>query len=241
MTRTKRSSQTGLAWWEPPQLAAWQPEMCLECGHLHGGDCPAPVTALPPGLFDDAGELTDLGALVEEAANFLAARCRLDPAAEAYPYWAYAQLAALAAAGPREECGTGPLNGSTWPTTTRPAAGRVLPPRAGVDLRLRRGLQGAPQASRRRLLQDRRRRAAGRPRGHGQARLQAGAAGQGVPPLPWLWPHVRGGPPGPAEPPAGRGPGSARAHGNRRRQRSVRGSRPAPGHHCGAVRRVHPR
>ena len=78
------------------------PGLCESCGKLHGGGCPQPVTGPPPGLLDGASELTPLGAVVEDAANYLAMRGYLDPDAEDYPCWVLAELAGLA----REEpCG----------------------------------------------------------------------------------------------------------------------------------------
>lgn len=78
-------------------------ELCEACGKLHGGiSCPAPVTGPPPGLFGSDDELTVLGMVVEDAANFLAMRCYLDPDADEYPAWVLAELAGIA----REEpCG----------------------------------------------------------------------------------------------------------------------------------------
>ncbi|MGH3281925.1 MAG: hypothetical protein ACRDNW_22705, partial [Trebonia sp.] len=70
---------------------------CEWCGKLHGGDCPAPVTAPPPGLHGDDDELTPLGALVEDAARYLAMRGYLDPDADGgVPAWVLAELAEIA-------------------------------------------------------------------------------------------------------------------------------------------------
>jgi hypothetical protein len=81
----------------PPWLWA---ELCDGCGQLHGGECPAPVTASPPGLLDASGELTPLGTVVEDAANYLAMRCYLDPDADEYPHWVLAELAGIAQGPP---------------------------------------------------------------------------------------------------------------------------------------------
>ena len=71
--------------------------LCEWCGKLHGGDCPAPVTAPPPGLHGDDDELTPLGAVVEDAARYLAMRGYLDPDADGgVPDWVLAELAEIA-------------------------------------------------------------------------------------------------------------------------------------------------
>jgi hypothetical protein len=81
------------------------PELCESCGQLHGGCCRSPVTEPPPGLVGDDGELTPLGAVVEEAANCLCVgHSYLDPDAGQWPSWVLAQLAALWQEGPCDEC-----------------------------------------------------------------------------------------------------------------------------------------
>src|ERR1039457_7400312 len=84
----------------PAYLLEWPvPGLCESCGKLHGGGCPQPVTGPPPGLLDGASELTPLGAVVEDAANYLAMRGYLDPDAEDYPCWVLAGLARRARGG----------------------------------------------------------------------------------------------------------------------------------------------
>jgi hypothetical protein len=86
-------------------------DLCRQCGKLHDGACDRPVTEPPPGLFDADGELTRLGALVEDAANYLAMRGYLDPDAEEWPDWVLAELVDVYQAGPCPTCHE-PLNGS---------------------------------------------------------------------------------------------------------------------------------
>lgn len=86
-------------------------DLCGWCGKLHEGDCDQPVTEPPPGLFGANGELTRLGAVMEDAANYLAMRGYLDPDAEEWPNWVLADLAGLYQAGPCQFCSE-PLNGS---------------------------------------------------------------------------------------------------------------------------------
>ncbi len=85
-------------------------ELCDDCGRLHGGDgCPCPVTCPPGGLAGASGELTPLGAAVQQAADFLAARSYLDPDAVRYPDWEYPHwvLADLADLAREKPCGPG--------------------------------------------------------------------------------------------------------------------------------------
>jgi hypothetical protein len=87
------------------------PELRECCGHVHEGGCDQPVTEPPPGLFDASGELTRLGAVVEDAANYLAMRGYLDPDAEEWLDWVLAELADVHQAGPCPTCHK-PLDGS---------------------------------------------------------------------------------------------------------------------------------
>jgi hypothetical protein len=91
------------AWRVPPELVRWPgADLCPDCGGFHDAPCPAPVTAMPDGLLDESGELTPLGMVVEDAANYLAWRGELAPEDGDWPYWILAGLTALA----REEpCG----------------------------------------------------------------------------------------------------------------------------------------
>ena len=85
----------------PPELAQWPgADLCGQCGKLHPGGCPEPVTGMPPGLACPDGGLTPLGAAVERAANYLAMRGALDPDDEEWPDWALAELAAIVLEGP---------------------------------------------------------------------------------------------------------------------------------------------
>lgn len=66
---------------------------CEGCGELHPGACPVPVTGPPEELFDGDEGLTPLGAVVEDAVQYLAARGYLG---DEPPDWVLAELAALA-------------------------------------------------------------------------------------------------------------------------------------------------
>ena len=104
--------------------------LCEGCGKLHGGDCPAPVTAPPPGLHGDDDELTPLGAVVEDAARYLAMRGYLGPDADGgVPAWVLAELAEIAHEKP---CG-GPGCSAT--------ADGFLSPSPAADHFLQRGQQ----------------------------------------------------------------------------------------------------
>ena len=171
--------------------------LCEWCGKLHGGDCPAPVTAPPPGLHSDDDELTPLGAVVEDAARYLAMRGYLDPDADGgVPDWVLAELAEIAREKP---CG-GPGCSRNRRRLPRPVTrSRPLPPAppagmgtlaAQVGMYLRQVVQGLPRTARHRLLRDHPGRDAGRPRGPRHARREA-AGRQGLRRLPRLWPPVR--------------------------------------------------
>ena len=98
-TRTVTLTLADLTGPTPAWLLA---DLCPSCGHLHDSTCPAPVTGPPPGLTGDDGELTPLGVLVEEAADFLAMRGYLDPDGEDYPAWVLAELAEIAQETPAD-------------------------------------------------------------------------------------------------------------------------------------------
>ena len=172
--------------------------LCEGCGKLHGGDCPAPVTAPPPSLHGGDDELTPLGAVVEDAARYLAMRGYLDPDADGgVPDWVLAELAEIAHEKPCDGPGcSATADGFLSPS---PAADHFLQRRqsgmgtlaAQVVMYLRQDVQGQSRTARYRLLRDHPGRDAGRPRGPRHARREA-ADRQGLRRLPRLWPPVRG-------------------------------------------------
>jgi hypothetical protein len=85
-------------WRMPPEIAHWPGAglLCDDCGQLHGGPCPAPVTEVPEELFDGEDDLTPLGAVVTQAAKVLVMRGWLDPDSGGIPDWILADLARLA-------------------------------------------------------------------------------------------------------------------------------------------------
>lgn len=83
-----------------------RPELCELCGRFHGDRCPAPVTALPAGLLTIGSGLTPLGEVVAYAAEHLAYRHAFLPAPDEdeWPYWVFAELAAMWPQGPCDKC-----------------------------------------------------------------------------------------------------------------------------------------
>jgi len=89
----------------PPEWAS--PELCDGCGGFRcGARCLSPVTALPPGLLTIGSGLTPLGVVVAAAADHLAMRHSflLAPDDDEWPYWVFAELAAMWLRGPCDRC-----------------------------------------------------------------------------------------------------------------------------------------
>lgn len=89
------------------------PPLCAMCGRFHGdSECEPWLLEEPDGLFDGDDELTPLGRVVEDAANYLAMRGYLDPEDDGYPDWLLAELVAVAGQGSCGELCPHPLDGS---------------------------------------------------------------------------------------------------------------------------------